>query len=331
MNTEMESYKRSIVKEQELNEKLTLVLNRTKYEIQNLEKLLQINSEKSETIKQEISTYTKALEETQLMLNRVNNVRSARERWTLSYWLRSFALGKSGEATRTEHPATRNRKRESRTREIRRWNLSEEPRTAHGRESRRLQFETPFQTQRSDAWNRTSLFVSLSLPLLGDFSSQERNLSKVQNDIARARLEKTYLITNIKQLEAQAKEYNEQIVEKNQIITRSEQEIKRRVILIEQKQNQIDLMNKKLENLREKAGGIELGPLELEVLNLQKSITQIGKEIFDLEQTWLKEQNELVRLTNEKDVLEKETDAMKLKHTILMSRKLRTESKTQFK
>lgn len=74
MNTEMESYKRSIVKEQELNEKLTLVLNRTKYEIQNLEKLLQINSEKSETCKQEISTYTKALEETQLMLNRVNNV-----------------------------------------------------------------------------------------------------------------------------------------------------------------------------------------------------------------------------------------------------------------
>jgi septal ring factor EnvC (AmiA/AmiB activator) len=75
MNTEMESYKRSIVKEQELNEKLTLVLNRTKYEIQNLEKLLQINSEKSDTIKQEISTYTKALEETQLMLNRVNTVK----------------------------------------------------------------------------------------------------------------------------------------------------------------------------------------------------------------------------------------------------------------
>lgn len=74
MNTEMESYKRSIVKEQELNEKLTLVLNRTKYEIQNLERLLEINQEKSETTKQEISTYTKALEETQLMLNRVNNV-----------------------------------------------------------------------------------------------------------------------------------------------------------------------------------------------------------------------------------------------------------------
>jgi ferritin-like metal-binding protein YciE len=74
MNTEMESYKRSIIKEQELNEKLTLVLNRTKYEIQNLERLLEINNEKSETTKQELSTYTKALEETQNMLNRVNNV-----------------------------------------------------------------------------------------------------------------------------------------------------------------------------------------------------------------------------------------------------------------
>lgn len=74
MNTEMESYKRSIVKEQELNEKLTLVLNRTKYEIQNLDKLLQINSEKSDTIKQEIFMYTKALDETQAMLTRVNTV-----------------------------------------------------------------------------------------------------------------------------------------------------------------------------------------------------------------------------------------------------------------
>ena len=129
-------------------------------------------------------------------------------------------------------------------------------------------------------------------------------------------------------MEIQSKEYAEQIAEKNQVITRSEQEIKRRVILIEQKQNQIDLMNKKLESLKEKAGGIELGPLELEVLNLQKSIAQTSKDIFDLEQTWLKEQNELVRLTNEKDQLEKETDAMKLKHTILMSRKLRTESQT---
>lgn len=110
------------------------------------------------------------------------------------------------------------------------------------------------------------------------------------------------------------------------MITRSEQEIKRRVILIEQKQNQIDLMNKKLESLKEKAGGIELGPYELEILNLQKLITQTGKEIFDLEQTWLKEQNDLVYLTTEKDSLEKETDSMKLKYTILMSRKLRTES-----
>lgn len=127
-------------------------------------------------------------------------------------------------------------------------------------------------------------------------------------------------------MEIQSKEYNALIVEKNEIITRSEQEIKRRVLLIEQKQNQIDLMNKKLESLKEKAGGIELGPLELEVLNLQKSIQQTEKEIFDLEQTWLKGQNELVHLTNEKDTLEKEIDSMKLKHTILTSRKLRTES-----
>ncbi|CAF3321028.1 unnamed protein product [Rotaria socialis] len=288
MNTEMESYKRSIVKEQELNEKLTLVLNRTKYEIQNLEKLLQINSEKSETCKQEISTYTKALEETQLMLNRVNNEKAEKQ-----HELNILQ------------------------REIEREN----------QDRVKLEDEIYQQVQDQMTAEKAAEYSSkLRFKLKEATREIERNLSKVENDIARARLEKTYLITNIRQLDSQAKEYHEQIVEKNQIITRSEQEIKRRVLLIEQKQNQIDLMNKRLENLKEKAGGIELGPLELEVLNLQKSIAQVGREIFDLEQTWLKGQNELVHLTTEKDALEKETDSMKLKHTILMSRKLRTEN-----
>ncbi|CAF3673216.1 unnamed protein product [Rotaria sp. Silwood1] len=288
MNTEMESYKRSIVKEQELNEKLTLVLNRTKYEIQNLEKLLQINSEKSDTCKQEISTYTKALEETQLMLNRVNN-----------------------EKAEKQHEL----------------NILQREIEKENHERIKLEDEIYQQVQEQLTAEKAADYSSkLRFKLKESTREIERNLSKVENDIARARLEKTYLITNIKQLEIQSKEYNEQILEKNQIITRSEQEIKRRVLLIEQKQNQIDLMNKKLENLKEKAGGIELGPLEVEILNLQKSITQIGKEIFDLEQIWLKGQNELVHLTNEKDLLEKETDSMKLKHTILMSRKLRTEN-----
>ncbi|CAF3990344.1 unnamed protein product [Rotaria magnacalcarata] len=288
MNTEMESYKRSIVKEQELNEKLTLVLNRTKYEIQNLEKLLQINSEKSETCKQEISTYTKALEETQIMLNRVNNEKAEKQ-----HELNILQ------------------------REIEREN----------QDRVKLEDEIYQQVQNQMTAEKAAEYSSkLRFKLKEATREIERNLSKVENDIARARLEKTYLITNIRQLDSQAKEYHEQIVEKNQTITRSEQEIKRRVLLIEQKQNQIDLMNKRLENLKEKAGGTELGPLELEVLNLQKSIAQVEKEIFDLEQTWLKGQNELVHLTTEKDVLEKETDSMKLKHTILMSRKLRTEN-----
>ncbi|CAF3574991.1 unnamed protein product [Adineta steineri] len=288
MHTEMESYKRSIVKEQELNEKLTLVLNRTKYEIQNLEKLLEINSEKSETTKQEMSTYTKALEETQHMLNRVNN-----------------------EKAEKQHDL-----------DILRRDIEKE-----SQECNKLEDEIYQRVQEQLTAEKAAEYSSkLRFKLKESTREIERNLSKLENDISRARLEKTYLLTNIQQLEAQSKEYNDQIMDKNQVITRSEQEIKRRVLLIEQKQNQIDLMNKKLEHLKEKAGGVELGPLEIEVLNLQKSIAQTAKEIFELEQTWLRGQNELVRLTNEKDVLEKDTDAMKLKYTILTSRKIRTEN-----
>ena len=48
--------------------------------------------------------------------------------------------------------------------------------------------------------------------------------------------------------------FQKEIEDKNKIITKSEQEIRQRVLIIEHKQGQIDLYNKKIEYLIEKAG-----------------------------------------------------------------------------
>ena len=45
-----------------------------------------------------------------------------------------------------------------------------------------------------------------------------------------------------------------EIEDKNRIISKSEVEIKKRVLLIEQKQGIMDLFNKKIEQMIEKAG-----------------------------------------------------------------------------
>ena len=72
--------------------------------------------------------------------------------------------------------------------------------------------------------------------------------------------------------------------------------------------------------------GVELGPLELEEKNLTKEIEDIGTKIIDLEQKWLREQNELVKLIKERENRNKEVQAKKQEFTVLTTKKMRIES-----
>lgn len=71
---EIDSYKRSIIKEQERNESLTLVTNQRNSETKNLEKSLKINKDKVDVLQQEYSAFSRALKETESALNAINFV-----------------------------------------------------------------------------------------------------------------------------------------------------------------------------------------------------------------------------------------------------------------
>jgi hypothetical protein len=70
-----------------------------------------------------------------------------------------------------------------------------------------------------------------------------------------------------------------------------------------------------------------LGPLELEEKSLNKEIDDYLTKIMELEQKWLREQNELVRLV--KDHQKKDVDLKNQEKNliVLTTKKLRTESK----
>lgn len=72
--TEIDSYKKSIIREQEKNESLTLITNQRYSEIKNLEKSLQINKDKMDTLQQEYSQFNRALKETETKLASINLV-----------------------------------------------------------------------------------------------------------------------------------------------------------------------------------------------------------------------------------------------------------------
>lgn len=74
LETEIEGYKKSIFKEQEQNEKLTLILNKTERDIETVKKQLNQCQAKHDALKAEYATYTRMLHETEQALNRAVTV-----------------------------------------------------------------------------------------------------------------------------------------------------------------------------------------------------------------------------------------------------------------
>ena len=74
--------------------------------------------------------------------------------------------------------------------------------------------------------------------------------------------------------------------------------------------------------------GVELGPLEIQINSLLKSLDVRKQEIGELQQLWLRQQSELVRLTQDKDTQSSDVEKHKRQLTILSQKKIRTESMT---
>lgn len=72
--------------------------------------------------------------------------------------------------------------------------------------------------------------------------------------------------------------------------------------------------------------GVELGPLEIQINSLIKSLEVRRNEIAELQQLWLRQQSELVRLSQDKDSQSSDVEKHKRQLTILSQKKIRTES-----
>ena len=82
----------------------------------------------------------------------------------------------------------------------------------------------------------------------------ERSLARLENEIAKARLESVQSKALNEMVQRDIDMLQAEIADRNRIISKSESEIRQRVLIIEHKQNQIDMYNKKIEQMIEKAG-----------------------------------------------------------------------------
>jgi len=121
-----------------------------------------------------------------------------------------------------------------------------------------------------------------------------RQIATIENEIAQTMLDTEQARSQINSLEKKKAELASEMNAKDDIVAKSQSEIKRRNVEIKRKQDQLQQLSSELDKLITMAGGTELGPLEIQINSLQKSIDSENSTIAELQHAWLRDQSELV-------------------------------------
>jgi chromosome segregation ATPase len=256
-------------------------------EIANVKRLLANCQAKFEAMKEEYAKYTRILHETEESLNRVN-------------------------VEKTQCTAQLNEIRKAIEQQY--------------REKVRLEDEILDKLRDQLTADKAAKYTQKIVHQLRERTKDlEQQIANAENDIAKTMLESTKVHTEIDLLEKRKTELEAEMKAKDDIVAKSQTEITRRNIEIKRKQDQLQQLNAEFDKLVLAAGGAELGPLEIQINSLHKSIEAENIAISELQQSWLRDQSELVRLSLEHDKQSSDVELMVKQHTILSQKKLRIE------
>lgn len=291
LDTEIEGYKRSVQDEEDKNEKNTVLLNRVDHDIEQTKKKIQETKKEQAQLQQKQASYSRILSENEATL-----ARSLGEMGTLEIQLENLR-------TVLEKDAAEKIQLEER--------LAGELREKMGHEK------------------AASFTEKMTQALAEKKQAAEMEVTKLSNSAAIDTLKITETEAVIWESREKLKALDHKIEELNKVINESELEITRMHATIERKQTTVDQMNKKLDQLMATSGGEELGPLEIEIASLNKTIEQMDNEINEIEIFWLRQQHELVKLNQEKDQRTKGVKVLTKKVTILEQKKLRVKNEIE--
>ena len=115
-----------------------------------------------------------------------------------------------------------------------------------------------------------------------------------ENEIAKSMLEHTQVRAQIELIEKRKADLETEIAHSDKLVAKVQAEVNKNSATIKRKTDQMEHLNAKIDKMIAAAGGIEAGPQELQINSLQKSIEVEATAIIELQQSWLREQNELV-------------------------------------
>jgi len=152
----------------------------------------------------------------------------------------------------------------------------------------------------------------------------------MQNELARIHVDTLNTRSHNSELEQQLSGLNAQLAEKDELVARYQLEARRRAVEIEKKQHDLDLLNRKFDNLmKQRAGVAELdedaGPLEATIVHLKREINNKLAENSELQRAWIREQTELVTVQNANSAVGEKLHDYRAKLSILAQKQARIE------
>ncbi|KAI6653384.1 Coiled-coil domain-containing protein 40 [Oopsacas minuta] len=290
MHTEMSSYKRSIKQTQEKNEMLTGLVRLTDHELATLKKQLEVNAQQREALRIDYGTYTRTLHETEQQLQRANTDKILKENQLKAL------------RTQSEREALEKIKLEDSVMET-----------------------VMTQLTIDKASQRTGKDIDMSRKQVRELQS---SAIKLENNIATKDLELSKHSSQLKELTKILESYEKKLQGQNVLISRCEQEIHKQNTLIDRKQTKIDQLNKMIDKIISGREGAEqeLGPLELTINQLTKQVQASVEESQKLQNFWLREQSEMVRIVTSTQEQKINIDKLIKQMIILDQKKLRLDS-----
>jgi chromosome segregation ATPase len=126
--------------------------------------------------------------------------------------------------------------------------------------------------------------------------AKDRELSDLQNEVVRLKIDKLNICGQSEKLERGLKEIVGELQQKDNLINQYEMQIRRNNADIEKRQAEVDRLNRLYDSLKSSQNGEEWGPLERKIRVLESKIEQTDTNAQEYQATWLKKQTELVAL-----------------------------------
>ncbi|MBN3310411.1 CCD40 protein, partial [Amia calva] len=289
LDSELEGYRKSITREQERNERLSEQLSRAQQGSTTVRRQIAQSRTQQEALRAQYSTYTRTLEETQQALDRAR-VECATRRGELN---------------------------------VLRKHIEKEAAIRLG-----LEESIMGKMQEKLSNNKAAKY---SWHLAGKLADQKRERVRVGlwREGWRARGPSLSLALILSLYLSLSPSVSLSLTLRHEQLSHSEAEITRRVTLIKRKQSIINLHNKRVEEIAASTGHEDLGPQEIEARALSRQLEETDSEVAKLQQDWLRQQGELVRLSRERQAQSLALQTQRQELTVLQQRKVRTEGEIQ--